>query len=458
MIDAWIAIVDDDPDVLAAGRMLLKRGFSRVETAESPERLMAALDGGVPDVILLDMNFGPGQSSGAEGLDWLARIRERAPSAVTVAITAHGGVAVAVEAMKRGATDFIVKPWQNEKLLATVSAAAELALSRRETAALRERGAALAADSARGEQPILGSSSAMREVMATVAHAAPTDANVLILGENGTGKELIARALHRASHRAQAIFMSVDLGAVPGSLFESEMFGHRRGAFTDARADRVGRLEAASGGTLFLDEIGNLPLHLQAKLLGVLEERRITPVGATRPVPFDVRIVAATNMPAARLADPEAFRADLLYRLNTVTISLPPLRERAGDIPELVRHYIAHHERKYGRPARPVAESAMRALAGWSWPGNVRALRHACERAVILAAGDAYETGDFSLPAAEAPTAGPAGPTGDLNLDRLERETVRAALERNGYNISHAARALGLTRAALYRRMEKHGL
>lgn len=458
MIDARILLVDDDPDVLAAGRMLLKRSFSSVETLDAPEGIAAAIAGTAPEVILLDMNFGPGRSSGTEGLDWIARIRAQAPASVVIAITAHGGVAVAVEAMKRGATDFIAKPWQNEKLLATVSAAAELARSQRETTVLRERAATLAADSARAAQPILGSSAAMRAVMTTVERAAPTDANVLILGENGTGKELVARALHRGSTRAGEIFMSVDLGAIPETLFESELFGHRRGAFTDARSDRVGRLEAASGGTLFLDEIGNLLPHLQAKLLGALEERQMTPIGATRPVPFDVRIIAATNMPAERLSDSSVFRTDLLFRLNTITITLPALRERGDDIVELVSHYIALYERKYTKPSRPVAPAAMAALADWPWPGNVRALRHACERAVILATRGAYEAADFSLPLPDGSTRGAARAGGDLNLDRLERATVRAALERHGYNISHAARALGLTRAALYRRMEKHGL
>ena len=455
---AHILIVDDDADILTAGRMLLKRAFGRVTTLDDPAAIPGILARDRPDVILLDMNFAPGASDGAEGLDWLARIVAADPQAVVIMITAHGGVTPAVEAMKRGASDFIAKPWQNEKLLATVSAGVALAKSRREAADLRSRTATLAADSARAEQPLLGNSAAMRAVHSLIARAAPTQANILILGENGTGKELVARAIHRASQRAGAVFLSVDLGAIPETLFESELFGHRRGAFTDARADRTGRLEAASGGTLFLDEIGNLPLHLQAKLLTVLERREVLPIGATAPVPIDVRIVSATNLAPAKLADPAVFRSDLLFRLNTVEIHLPPLRARREDIPELVAHYVAFYERKYGKAAKPVSADAMAALVEYSWPGNVRALRHAVERAVILAAGDAYEVADFSLATPGAPAAPGSPGAGDFNLERIERTTIAAALEAHGYNISHTANALGLTRAALYRRMEKYGL
>ncbi len=455
---AHILIVDDDADILTAGRMLLKRAFGRVTTLADPAAIPAILARDPPHVILLDMNFAPGASDGAEGLDWLERILGREPQAVVIMITAHGGITPAVEAMKRGASDFVAKPWQNEKLLATVSAGVALAKSRREAADLRSRTATLAADSARAEQPLIGDSGAMRTVHSLIARAAPTDANVLILGENGTGKELVARAIHRASQRAGAIFLSVDLGAIPETLFESELFGHRRGAFTDARADRVGRLEAASGGTLFLDEIGNLPLHLQAKLLTVLERREVVPIGATAPVPIDVRIVSATNLPTDKLADPAVFRSDLLFRLNTVEIHLPPLRARRADIPELVAHYVAFYERKYGKSAKPVSAQAMAALVDHPWPGNVRALRHAVERAVILATGEVYEVADFSLAPAAAPPDRTAPERPDFSLERIERQTIAAALEAHGYNISRAAEALGLTRASLYRRMEKHGL
>jgi len=457
-----ILLVDDDPDVLAAGQMVLKRTVGRVSVCGQPDEIPALMDSDPPDVILLDMNFGPGRSDGREGLDWIARIRTLDPNTVVIPVTAHGGVQVAVEAMKRGATDFVTKPWNNDKLTATVSTALELARTRRTAEVHRTRAEALAADSARAEQPLIGRSAPMQSVLSLIERAAPTEANVLILGENGTGKELVARAIHRASARAAGVFLSVDLGAIPENLFESELFGHRKGAFTDAKADRTGRLEAASGGTLFLDEIGNLPLHLQAKLLTALERRTVTPVGGRETVPFDVRVLAATNLPSDKLVDPELFRPDLLFRLNTVEIDLPPLRERREDIPELVRHYLALYQRRYHKPEKSIEDEAMAALTGYDWPGNVRALRHAVERAVILCEGDAYTAEDFSLPATARAAAAREQVTGakeeTLNLAELERTAVERALRKHRFNISHAARELGLTRAALYRRMEKHGL
>jgi DNA-binding NtrC family response regulator len=303
----------------------------------------------------------------------------------------------------------------------------------------------------------------MARVYSLIERAAPTEANVLILGENGTGKELVARELHRRSRRGDNVLVSVDLGAVAENLFESELFGHVKGAFTDARADRIGRLQAAHGGTLFLDEIGNLPLHLQPKLLTALEQRQVVPVGANKPVPIDVRVVAATNLPPDRLADESRFRQDLLFRLNTVEIELPPLRERREDIPLLVDHFVALYAKKYGKPARDVPGPVMAALAAYDWPGNVRALRHAAERAVILAGDGAFTVEDFSLARNVASRTAPVTPTpaaasGDLNLERAERQIVEAALKKHAYNISLAAAELGLTRASLYRRMEKHGL
>jgi DNA-binding NtrC family response regulator len=305
----------------------------------------------------------------------------------------------------------------------------------------------------------------MARVRSLIEKAAPTDANVLILGENGTGKELVARELHRLSHRAGAEMVTVDLGAVSETLFDSELFGHVRGAFTDARADRPGRLAAADGSTLFLDEIGNLPLHLQPKLLTALEQRRVTPVGANRSVPIDVRVVSATNMRPHDLADESRFRRDLLFRLNTVEIELPPLRERPDDVPLLLSGFLRDYAARYGRPEREVPPAVLRALAAQDWPGNVRALRHAAERAVILAEGDIFRIEDFPVGAIspaqpQPPAATPAATTGqaDFNLERAERQLIEQALHRNGFNISAAAGELGLSRGALYRRMEKHGL
>ena len=467
--DGTILIVDDDEDILVAGKLLLKRHYGTIVTCNRPENVANLMAEHSFDAILLDMNFGPGESSGEQGFFWLSRILEIDPQAVIVMITAHGGVNVAVEAMKRGATDFIAKPWQNEKVVATLSASVKLRRSRSEAEELKKTNKAIVKAVSEPKQPILGDSAAMREVLSLVERTAPTDANVLILGENGTGKELIARELHRQSHRADKVFMSVDLGALTESLFESELFGHKKGAFTDARDDRIGHLQAASGGTLFLDEIGNLPLHLQAKLLTVLEQRQVAPVGSDRKVPIDVRVIAATNVPLTKLRKEDVFRQDLLFRLNTVEITLPPLRQRRDDIPEIAAYYAAFYARKYSMPEKGFSAPALQAMTRYDWPGNVRALRHAIERAVILSEGEDFGAEDFQLedqpnqPGAEAgvkvaiPVLEADGEI-DLNLERLERRAIEEALKHHRYNISHAAKELGLTRAALYRRMEKHGL
>jgi DNA-binding NtrC family response regulator len=344
--------------------------------------------------------------------------------------------------------------------VATVSAAVKLRQSRDETQSLRQANQLLMESAAGGGDQIIGDSAQMQQVIDIVNRAAPTDANVLILGENGTGKELIAREIHRRSNRANQVFLSIDMGAVSESLFESELFGHRKGAFTDANTDRLGRIQAANGGTLFLDEIGNLPLHLQTKLLSVLEQRQVTPVGSNQPEDFDVRIVAATNVPAARLRDPEHFRPDLLFRLNTVELTVPPLRERRDDILPIARHYLEIYSRKHGGSAHSFSAASEQALVDYQWPGNVRALRHAVERAVILSEGPVLEPGDLQLDEASVKTreASVAIAPTILNLDQLEKETIRKALNKHGFNISRAASELGLTRASLYRRMEKHDL
>jgi DNA-binding NtrC family response regulator len=454
-----ILLVDDDDDILTAGRLALRRAFDAVLTSRQPERIPDLLAENDVDAVLLDMNFGPGESSGEQGLTWLKRILAIDPQLAVVMITAHGSVDTAVEAMKLGATDFVTKPWENEKLVATMSAAVKLHQSRLENATLRRANRALLDAAAPGRNPIIGPSAALREVLSVVARAAPTDANVLILGENGTGKELIARELHRQSARGRAVFLTVDMGSISEPLFESELFGHRKGAFTGASEARAGRFQAANGGTLFLDEIGNLALELQAKLLRALEERRVTPVGADRSESVDVRVVAATNVAPEVLRDERRFRPDLLYRLNTVEITVPPLRDRREDILPIARHYADVYAHKYDKAGLSLSAVAEKALLEYDWPGNIRALRHAVERAVILAEGDRLEPADFQLGRLPAGT-GPASPreSGALNLEQVERETIAAALQRHGFNISHAARDLGLTRASLYRRMEKHGL
>ncbi|WDE01738.1 sigma-54-dependent transcriptional regulator [Thalassomonas actiniarum] len=477
-----ILIVDDDEDILTAGKLLLKRHFSHVSTCNLPEHIPAFIKDQHFDVILLDMNFGPGESSGAQGFYWLKKILTINPQSIIIMITAHGGVDVAVEAMKLGATDFIAKPWQNEKVIATVSTSVLLGRSRSEARELREANQALVqASNQAGQQNIIGHSGVMQQVHSLIDRCAPTDANVLILGENGTGKELAAREIHNRSLRSNRIFMSVDLGAISETLFESELFGHKKGAFTGAGHDRVGRLKAADGGTLFLDEIGNLPLHLQAKLLTVLEQRQVTPLGANEAISFDVRVVSATNLDKAVLKSPEQFRQDLLFRLNTVEINLPPLRERPDDIEAIAQHYIDTYGKKYHKANQSMSAAALPAIKSYAWPGNIRELRHAIERAVILSQSEQLQPGDFQLEAAaeiapapvsvkkaemavqdkaatESFSSSPQDLPQELNLEVIEKQTIGQALKKYRYNISHTAKALGLTRAALYRRMEKHDL
>jgi two-component system, NtrC family, response regulator HydG len=452
---ARILVVDDDEDILVAARLLLKRHFASVEVLREPARLPDLLQRGAFDVLLLDMNFAAGAETGAEGLSLLSHLLALDPQAVVVLVTAHSGVSLAVEAMKKGAADFVTKPWENERLIATLLAAYNLRCSRQEAEEFRSRSRGLAA-ATRSNGEMIGTSARMLRVFETLARAAPTDASVLILGENGTGKELVAREIHRGSRRANEAFLRVDLGTLSPQLFESELFGHRRGAFTDAKEGRIGLFRAAAGGTLFLDEIGNIPLHLQSKLLTALERREVTPVGSDRTEPIDVRVICATNLAPERLTDENVFRQDLLYRINTVEIVLPPLRERREDIPLLLGHFIAIFAEKYNLPARRLTAAALDRLTAHSWPGNVRALSHAVERAVILAAGPMLDADDFSLaPTHARPT--PAAPDAS-RLDAVEREAIVRALEAHNRNISRAAQALGLTRASLYRRMEKYGL
>ena len=452
-------VIDDDPDVLLSARLLLRDMFRTIDEFQAPADGLASITNDAPDVVLLDANFGRGETNSSEGLHWLTQILKADAQASVVMITAHGGLNVAVEAMKRGATDFVTKPWSNERLLATVRTAAALRQSRAAAPTQTTLKSALVGT---GEDAFLGQSPGMARVFSLIEKAGPTEANVLILGENGTGKELVARELHRRSLRADKELVSVDLGAVAENLFESELFGHLKGAFTDARSDRLGRIPAADGGTLFLDEVGNLPLHLQPKLLTALERRQVIPVGANKPVPVNVRVIAATNMSPEQLHDECRFRQDLLFRLNTVEIELPPLRERREDISMLVRHYLDLYTEKYGKPQRELPQDVAAALGAHDWPGNVRALRHATERAVILGDGDAFGLADFSISrrsAEAAPVPKPMIAAGDdLNLDRAERQMVEAALRKHAYNISSAATELGLSRAALYRRMEKYGL
>src|SRR6478735_9608294 len=439
-------VVDDDPDVALAAKLALRDLFERIETLTSPAKLLTFMKSEAPDAILLDLNFERSATDGREGLETLGQIMAEDPNAAVVIITAHGAVSIAVDAIKRGASDFVAKPWSNERLAATVRSAAALRHSRIEASIERGRSSEVAQSN---ETPLLGESDPMKRVRAMIERAGPTDANVLILGENGTGKEIVAREIHRLSRRCGEPMVSVDLGATSETLFESELFGHVKGAFTGAEGHRIGRLKAADHSTLFLDEIGNLPLHLQPKLLTALEQREVVPVGANKPIPIDVRVVAATNISTDQLGDEKRFRQDLLFRLNTIEIDLPPLRERRDDIPVLLDHYLSLYARKYDKPERELPATVIEVLVRHDWPGNVRALRHAAERAVIMADGTRYRLDDFPLPArSEAAALSVAGDS--LNLDQLERRMIEHALRMHHFNVSLAASELGLSRGALY--------
>jgi two-component system, NtrC family, response regulator HydG len=451
-----ILIIDDDEDVLSAARLYLKQHFRTVITEKNPERIPGLLAGESYDVILLDMNFTRDLTSGREGFDWLGKILEIDPDAVVVMITAWGDVDLAVKAIKSGATDFVLKPWENEKLLATLTAAAQLRLSRRENETLRDRQQLLSEDLDQPFFEIIGNSSAIRQIFHTIQKLAKTDANILILGENGTGKELVARALHRHSSRASQIFLSVDMGAISETLFESELFGHVKGAFTDARTERRGRFEVATGGTLFLDEIGNLPFSLQSKLLKAIETRSITPVGSNKLVPIDIRLICATNTPLYEMVSHNEFRQDLLYRINTVEIALPPLRERIDDIPLLAEHFLQLYTKKYKRTPLRISHGAIRKMQRYPWPGNIRELKHSIERAVILTESAVLEPEDLLLSTIDGKSDGLHFDT--FHLEEVEKSVIQKAIEKHRGNISHAAKELGLTRASLYRRMEKYSL
>ncbi|MCH8250659.1 MAG: sigma-54-dependent Fis family transcriptional regulator [Proteobacteria bacterium] len=441
---ATILVVDDDPDVLMAARLLLQKHYSRVLTAEDPAHIKSMMAAGQIDVFLLDMNFAIGRNTGAEGLQWLQYILGEDPDAVVVLMTAFGDLNTAIQAMREGAADFVLKPWQNDKLIATLRVASQLRQTRARLTALSQPSP---------QSDMVAGSAAMQEMLKIVARVAPTDATVLIRGESGTGKELIAQALHRQSKRFDKMLVAVDLGAVAENLFESELFGHRQGAFTDARQDRAGRFQAASGGTLFLDEIGNLPLALQAKLMRVLEAREVTPLGSDQPVAVDVRLIAATNQPLEKLVATGQFREDLLYRINTIEVVLPPLRDRLDDLPALVERFAAASARKYRLPEKTFSRDALAALKAHHWPGNIRELSHTVERAVLLSDDDYLTAVDFVFTKSATEAQGRS-----LNLEQNERYLLETALQNADGNISHAASALGITRAALYRRIEKFGL
>jgi two-component system response regulator HydG len=449
-----ILMIDDDEDVLLAAKMLLKKSGHQVIIEKNPNKIPFLLNNDTYDVILLDMNFSKDTTSGKEGFEWLNQIKERDPNAVVIMITAFGDVEMAVRALKEGATDFILKPWQNEKLVATISTAIKLKKSYNEVDKLRKAKQMLEEQISQPFRDIIGQSDVLNQVFGLIDKVAKTDANILILGENGTGKELVARAIHQKSMRNNNSFVAVDMGAITESLFESELFGHKKGSFTDAREDRPGRFELANGGTLFLDEIGNLSMNLQSKLLSALQSRQVTRVGANQAMDVDIRLICATNMPLHQMVSEGKFRQDLLYRINTVEITLPPLSDRIDDIPMLANHFLNHYSKKYRKEVLSISPEAMNKLKKYPWPGNVRELQHAIERGVIMADSPTLQESDFLF--SRKGTDEIANDT--LNLDEVEKAAVVKAIQLHNGNISKAAEELGLTRASLYRRMEKYGI
>jgi DNA-binding NtrC family response regulator len=455
---ARVLVVDDDRDVLFAVKMLLKTEVQEVVTEKNPENLLSVLSKQTFDVVFLDMNFKSNLGTGNEGLYWLSRILERDKNAAVVMITAHGEISTAVRALKAGATDFIVKPWHNEKFLETLHATLQHNTRKNsETSSAPKRPASFA------DVAMLGESEPMQELFHKIEKVAPTEANVLLLGENGTGKELAAKALHQRSFRASKPFVTADLAAMSEGIFESELFGHKKGSFTDAKDDRVGRFEAASSGSLFLDEIGNISPPQQAKLLTALQNRQVIPLGSNVPVPIDIRLISATNVPLYELAAKNQFRKDLIYRINTVEITLPPLRERGDDVLLLARHFAGVYAARNYKPTPEFEPATFKKLQQHPWPGNIRELQHAVERAVILAEGNVLRPQDFTFSAMEMPLAvanhpSPAFLEGPLQLNEVEKSTILRVIERHNGNITKAAKELGITRTALYRRLEKHDL
>ena len=449
-----ILIIDDNEDVLFALNLLLEPYVEQIRVTTQPERIEHFMESYAPDVILLDMNFRRDAISGQEGFFWLEKIKKVDPDAVVLFITAYADTEKAVRAIKAGATDFIPKPWEKEKLLATLSAALKLRESRTEVRSLKRQVAALETTEEAGFE-IIGESNIMQDIFSTVEKLRHTDANILILGENGTGKDLVARALYHHSPRAGQVFVGIDLGSIPEQLFESELFGYEKGAFTDARRDKPGRMEVATGGTLFLDEIGNLSMPMQAKLLTAIEKQQITRLGATLPVSIDVRLICATNMNIRNMVEEGTFRQDLLYRINTIELHIPPLRERGNDIQLLADYFLSRYARKYKKEIKGLSRDARNKLQNYEWPGNVRELQHAIERAVILSDRQMLKPENFMLqPSASKKKAD----TEELNLSILEKEAIERALRRADGNVTRAAELLGITRFALYRKLDKLGL
>jgi len=447
-----ILIIDDDQGVLESLDLLLRGEAKKVLTLADPSRLHSTMKPGIFDVVLLDMNFSTGRNTGNEGLFWLAEIKKTDPLVSVVMITAFGDVDLAVRTMKAGAVDFIQKPWNSEKLISTLNAACQLSVSRRKVEQLETEKQVLQEDLSRNYEGIVGRSSRIALLHETIRKVARTDTSVLIQGENGTGKELIAWEIHKQSKRNDQLFITVDLGALSESLFESELFGHTKGAFTDAKEERKGRFEAAHRGTLFLDEIGNLPLHLQSKLLSTLQSRQIIPLGSNTPVPIDVRIISASNQHLGQLVAKGLFREDLYYRINTVQIESPALRDRDHDIEILAGHFLRKFSLKYGKPTLRISQKAMEKLNRHQWPGNIRELQHAIENMVIMSESDTISPEDVNLVSQSF------SEEQGLNLETVEKNTIRKALMKYKGNYSTIAAELGISRTTLYHKIRKYGL
>jgi DNA-binding NtrC family response regulator len=446
-----ILIIDDNKSILNALEILLSPVFSEVNTISNPNLIPAELRKKEYNVVILDMNFSAGINNGNEGIFWLGKIREINPDISVIMITAYGDIEIAVTALKSGASDFIMKPWDNEKLLATVRIACQLNLSKREVKNLKEKETELKREINRDHKQIIGSSPQITNVIRLAGKVAKTDANILISGENGTGKELIAQEIHRLSDRSHELLVSVDMGAITETLFESELFGHVRGAFTDARENRAGKFEIAHKGTLFLDEIGNLSFHLQAKLLAAIENRQITRVGSNSPIPVDIRLICATNKNLEEMVRQGLFREDLLYRINTIQLVLPPLRERGNDIITLAESFLRKFSVKYNKKELKINQQALDKLMSYSWPGNIRELQNTIEKAVILSESDIIRPGDLylrNIPSYDSTNA-------FTTLSEMEEKMIRNAIDKHNGNLTAAATQLGITRQTLYNKLRK---
>ncbi len=450
-----ILIVDDNEELLIAFRFFLSKHFDKIDTIKNPNRIHEQLRKEVYDIILLDMNFKAGVNTGNEGIYWMKEILAKDSNATIVLITAYGDVELAVKTMKEGAADFIQKSWDEEKILSTILSAYNLRLSKLKIENLEQKQKHLSEKIDSKFSNIIGESAAIKTVFNMIEKVAITDANVLILGENGTGKEVIAREIHRKSARANEVFVNVDIGALQENLFESELFGHVKGAFTDAKEDRAGRFEIASGGTLFLDEIGNLPMPLQAKLLTAIQNKEIQRIGSNQPIPVDIRLICATNKNPEEMIEKNIFREDLLYRINTITINLPPLRERDDDIIELARFFLLKYNSKYNKPKLKFHANVLTKLKEHDWPGNVRELQHTIEKAVILCDGNTISP-NHCWPDGDTKPKGKIPKT--LNLDENEKVLIERAIQKFKGNISSAAKELGINRSTLYKKMEKYGI